>query len=132
MAVYHGRQGVIYLSTTGSGNASQVIKMNEWSIDRSTDTVEVTSFGDANKTYVQGLPDLKGTFSGFWDESESKPFTASNSNDGCKLYLYPASSATSKYWYGPAWLSVSMDVSVSDAVKLAGSFSANGSWGNTF
>lgn len=132
MSAYAGRKGVIYLSTTGSGNASTVIKMNAWTVNRTTDKIEVTAFGDANKTYVQGLPDVQGTFSGFWDDSESKPFTAAGSSDGVKLYLYPSSDSTSKYWYGPAWLDLSMEVGVNGAVSLSGSFAANGSWGNTF
>lgn len=131
MAAYAGRKGVVYLSTTGSGNASSVLKINQWTINRTTDKIEVTAFGDANKTYVQGLPDLQGTFSGFWDDGESKPFTAAASTDGVKMYLYPSSDAPSKYWYGPAWLDVSMDVGVSGAATISASFAANGSWGNT-
>lgn len=132
MAVYPGRNALVYLSTTGSGNATSVIKLNQWTLNRTTDKIETTSFGDANKTYVQGLPDLQGTFTGFWDDGESKPFTAAASTDGCKIYLYPSSNAIGKYWYGPAWLDVSMDTAVSSAVTISGSFAANGSWGNTF
>lgn len=132
MAVYPGRNGVIYLSTTGSGNATTVIHLNKWTLNRTADKIEVTSFGDANKTYVLGLPDIQGSFSGFWDDTESKPFTAAASTDGCKMYLYPSSSIPGKYWAGPAWLDVSMDTGVSDAVAISGNFAANGSWTNTF
>lgn len=96
-----------------------------------TDTVEVTSFGDVNKTYVQGLPDVSGQFSGFWNDLEDKLFQASSSADGCKIYLYMSADAPSKYFYGPAWLSVSITNSVSDAVKITGSFTANGPWKRT-
>ena len=129
MAVYAGRKGVVYLSTSGSGNATSVLKLTKWSLDQSTDKIEVTAFGDANKTYVQGLKDVKGSFSGFWDDTETKPFTAADSSDGCKMYLYPSSDAPTKYWYGPAWLDVSIDTGVADAVSISGSFAANGSWG---
>jgi hypothetical protein len=131
MSVYHGRKGVVYASTTGSGAATLVVSLTDWSLDMNTDTVEVTSFGDLNKTYVQGLPDINGQFSGFWNDTEDKIFTAASSTDGCKLYLYPSSDAPSKYFYGPAWLSVSVSTSVSDAVKISGSFSANGTWKRT-
>lgn len=132
MSAYAGRKGVLYMSTTGSGTASSVIKLNKWSINRTTDKLDVTSFGDANKTYVQGLPDVKGQLGGFWDDTESKPFTAAGSSDGCKLYLYPSSDAPTKYWYGPAWLDLSMDLGVSGTATISGSFAANGSWGNSF
>jgi len=132
MAVYPGRAGVIYLSTTGSGTATNVIKLNAWTLNKNTDKIEVTAFGDTNKTYVQGLPDIQGTFAGFWDDTESKPFTAATSTDGCKIYLYPAANAPSKFHSGPAWLDVSIDTSVSGAVQISGSFAANGAWASTF
>lgn len=129
MAVYAGRKGVVYMSTTGSGAATNVIKLNDWTINAATDKIEVTSFGDANKTYVQGLKDIQGSLAGFFDDTETKPFTAADSTDGCKLYLYPSSDATTKYWYGPAWLDYSIDVSVSGAITMTCNFAANGSWG---
>jgi len=128
MAVYPGRKGVIYLSTTGTGNAVNVVQLNAWTLNKSTDKIEVTSFGDVNKTYVQGLPDIQGTFSGFWNDTETKPFAAAASADGCKMYLYPSADKTTSYHFGPAWLDVSMDTSVSGAVAISGSFAANGAW----
>jgi hypothetical protein len=47
-----------------------------------------------------------------------------------KLYLYPSADAAGKYWYGPAWLDVSLDCGVAGAVAISGSFAANGAWGN--
>ena len=129
MAVYHGKSGVVYLSTTGTGTAQNVTSLSAWTLDLDTDLVETTAFGDANKTYVQGLRNIQGTISGFWNDAETKLFTASTSSDGCKLYLYPSANATTKYAYGPAWLSVSVDTGVGDAVTISADFSANGSWG---
>jgi hypothetical protein len=129
MAAYHGKSGVVYLSTTGSGNASQVIKLTEWSANMATDRVEVTAFGDTNKTYVQGLRDVTVTFNGVWDDTESKLFTGSTSTDGVKAYLYPSANAVSKYIYGPFWLDASIAVGVAAAVTVSGSMAANGSVG---
>jgi hypothetical protein len=129
VAIYHGRHGVVYLSTTGTGNASSVAKLTNWTLDMKTDKVDVTSFGDANKTYVQGLKDLSGTFAGFWQDSENTIFAAADSADGCKIYLYPSTDAPQYYWYGPAWLDASVETGVGDAVKVKGNFAANGSWG---
>lgn len=129
MAKYSGRKGVVYLSTSGTGNATAVIGLTSWSLDKSTDKIETTCFGDANKTYVQGLPDVKGSFAGSWDDLETKLAAAAASSDGCKLYLYPSSDKTAAYHYGPAWLDFSMNVDVNGAVKVSANFSANGSWG---
>lgn len=128
MAVYAGRKGVIYMSTTGSGVATNVIKLTHWTLDQSTDKIDVTSFGDANKTYVIGLKDVKGTFAGFFDDTEAKPFQAADSTDGVKLYLYPSADAPTKFWSGPAWLDVSIDTGVAATVSISGSFAANGAW----
>jgi hypothetical protein len=95
----------------------------------STDTAETTSFGDTNKTYVQGLPDIAVSFEGFYDDADSTLYTAAQSADGTRLYLYVSTNAASKYLYGPAWLNFSLDTAVSDAVKVTGSASANGAWG---
>jgi hypothetical protein len=129
MAAYHGKSGLVYISTTGTGAASALIRMNSWSLDQGTDKAEVTSFGDTNKNYVQGLPDISGSLGGFWDDTEDKLFQGALSGDGVKMYLYPSSLAISKYWYGPAWVDYSVEVGVGDAVSISGSFSAAGSWG---
>jgi hypothetical protein len=129
MARYPGRNALIYMSTSASGTASTTIALNAWTLDQATDKIEVTAFGDANKTYVQGLKDLKGTFSGFWDDTETKPFTGADSTDGVKLYLYPSSNKLTSYHYGTAWLDASMNTSVSGAVQISGSFAAASSWG---
>ena len=129
MARYHGQRGVVYASTTGAGAATSTVSLSAWTLDLATDKVEVTAFGDANKTYVQGLKDVKGTITGFLDDAGLSIFTGADSSDGIKLYLYPASSAPTVYWYGPAWLDMSINTSVSSAATLSGNFVANGSWG---
>lgn len=132
MSAYPGRQGVVYISTSASGTATNVIKLSAWSLNRETDKIEITSFGDSNKTYVQGLPDLKGSFSGFWDDSETKPFSAAASTDGCKVYLYPSATAPSKFASGTAWMDTSIEVGVNGAVSITSNFVAAGSWSINF
>lgn len=117
------------MSTTGSGAASSVTGINSWTLNSPTDVVETTAFGDTNKQYVQGLPDITGTLSGFWDDTVDTLYDAARSTDGVKLYLYPTSSVTTKYWYGPAWVDFSIDTAHDEAVTITGSFRANGSWG---
>ncbi len=117
------------MSTTGAGTASTVLALTTWSLDRTTDTIDVTSFGDSNKTYVQGLPDVKISFSGFWDDTETKLFSAADSTTPVKFYLYPSSSDTGAYHYGTAWVSASMSTAVSGAVQITGSAVAGGAWG---
>lgn len=129
MGAYAGRKGVVYMSTSGSGTAVSIVNLKSWSLSMPTDKIEVTAFGDANKKYVQGLPDATGDISGWWDNTSDDMYTASRSTDGVKLYLYPSSDASTKYWYGPAWIDFSINVDVTGAVEISASFVANGSWG---
>jgi hypothetical protein len=129
MARYHGGKAHLYLSATGTGTAVASIALSKWSLSKDTDKVDVTAFGDTNKQYVQGLPDVKGSISGWFDDTNDALFDASESTDGVKLYLYPSTLAPTVYHYGPAWLDASIDVPVSGAISISGNFMANGSWG---
>jgi hypothetical protein len=129
VAVYHGRKGLVYISASGTTAAASIGKLSSWSLDMPTDRVEVTAFGDSNKAYVQGLKDISGALAGFWDDTIDNLFAAADSTDGVKMYLYPSADAITKYWYGPAWLDMSVAVDVADAVKCSGTFAAAGAWG---
>jgi hypothetical protein len=130
VAKYSGRKGVVYFSTTGSGAAVNVANLSSWSLSFTTDRYETTSFGESNKTYVQGLPDVSGNIEGFFDDvTTAALFTASRSADGIKAYLYVSSDATGRYFYGPAWFDFSLANPVSGATTLSGTLAANGSWG---
>lgn len=127
MAAYHGKGGVVYVGV-GANAPSQVVRLSDWSIDMQTDMVEVTSLGDTQKNYVQGLMNLKGTFTGYYDDTEDKLFQTAESSTGGSMYIYPSALNTLRYFYGPAWLSVTITGSVKDAVKISCSFVANGAW----
>jgi len=119
----------VYLAIESStGVATSVIKLNSWTLNLATDKFDVTSFGDSNKTYVQGLKDIQGTISGFWDDTETKPFAGASSTNGVKLYLYPDSVTPTKYAYGIAWLDASIETPVGGAVTLSANFAAANSW----
>ena len=125
---YHAKAAVVYMSTSGTGDASELIGCTEWTLDMSTDTVEVTAFGDSNKTYVQGLPDISGTLAGFVRDDETKWFGAQGSTDGVKLYLYFSRQTPGRYAYGTAWFSLSLNNTVSSANEISGNFTAKGPW----
>lgn len=129
MARYHGRKGRVMLSTSGSDEAVAVIGLNAWSLSMATDKVEVTAFGDPNKVFVQGLPEVSGELSGFFDDTEDRLYLASRSADAVKMYLYPSEDCLTKYFYGTAWVDFSINTGVSEAVQISGSFSAAGAWG---
>ncbi len=128
MARYHGKKGVLYLSTTGTGNATNVAGLTRWSIDMSTDKVDVTAMGDTTKQSVQGLPAGTGTLSFWWDHAVNTVYTAAASADGAKFYLYPSSDAPTEYFYGACWVDYSVEAAVDGAVGVTANLAANGAW----
>jgi nitrous oxide reductase len=116
------------MSESGSGEAEKITGATEWTLDMSTDTVEVTAFGDANKSYVQGLKDVKGSVAGFVIEDQDQWFKAAASATAVKMYLYWSSQMTGKYAYGTAWFSISLSNQVSGANGITGNFIAAGPW----
>lgn len=123
----HGAAGSVWMSSTRAGATKLLMKITDWSLDMATDKVETTGLQDPNRTYVQGLKDIKGTIAAYWLGNDDTLFDASESPDGMMLYLYP-NQPSGYYWGGPAWLDVSIKVSVSDTVKVDANFSANGVW----
>lgn len=129
MSRYAGKTGLVYLSTSGTGAATSIAQLTNWTLDMTTDKLDTTCFGDTNKTYVASWKDIKGTFKGLWNDASDDIFTASDSSDGAKVYLYPASTAITKYFYGPAWVDASVQNDVNGRVEISGEFAANGAWG---
>lgn len=127
MAKYAGRKGRVMMAAS-SGGAAVTVGMAEWSLDMTSDRFEVTSFGDANKTYVQGLKDLSGSFSGFWDNADTTLFDAADAAGAVNMYVYPSTDAITLYWYGTAFVDASISVPVGGAVAINGSFAAASTW----
>jgi hypothetical protein len=128
MARYHGKNGRVYMSTTNAGAATSLGNVSDWSISFTRDQVETTSMGDSNKQYVMGMKDAKGTLSGFWDNAVDTLFTAAALDDSVRIFIYPAAIDT-KYWYGYAFVDVSVSSGVTAAVKTSCNFVAAGAWG---
>lgn len=125
MARIHGRRGRLYVGlASDSATAEPVAFLSAWSVKFETEKVDVTAFGDTNKTYLSGLPDAQGDFSGFYDDATVQLYTAASDGAARKFYLYPDNSSTSKYWFGTAIFDFNVDGDVAGAVKVAGGWAA--------
>jgi hypothetical protein len=123
MARLAGRNGRIYLSLTSGGTAEPVAYQASWSINFSTNKIDVTAMGDSNKVYVSGLQDAQGQFAGFYDDASVQAYTAATDGVARKVYIYPNIS-TAQYWFGTALTDFSVDSSVDGAVAVSSSWAA--------
>lgn len=126
----HGKNGAIYLTNSkGGAGASKVAAKSEWTLNLGRDYVDATTFGDTNKTYLTGLKDIQGTYSGLLDVSGDLLVNTSNS-DTIQIYLYADDRDGFEILvaYGPGLLDASINASNTDAIKTSGNFRASGNW----
>jgi len=128
----HGKNGAIYLGGAKGAGGIKVATKSSWTLQRNKDYVDATVFGEANKTYLAGLPNVQGNFAGILDVSGDLLFSASTS-DAQDLYLYAdddpfATASEVLVAHGPAFIDGSVDASNTDAVRITGEFRASGSW----
>lgn len=127
----HGSLGEVRMDPlgVGGGAAVAVASMNKWDADLSKDHVKVTCFGDPNQIYVDGLPDIKGTYAGCYDRVDGtvifgvifgtvKPY----------LQLVPSTLFPLEWFGGKATLDGKISVDAAGAVTIGGSFVAAGPW----
>jgi hypothetical protein len=128
---YAGRNAAVYISTSGTGAATSLLSGTDWTLNMETQTIDVTDFNSTNQEFIQGWPNRSGTLAGWWRDDEDKLFQAIESGDGCNIYLYPSKLAPSRTFYGPAWLSGTVETSVNGAVRFTGRFAPRGTWGRS-
>src|SRR5512143_538852 len=109
MARIAGRNGSLYMGLTSAGTPEPVAFLSNWALNFATDKIEVTAFGDTTKTYVSGLPDMQGTYSGFYDTATVQMYTAATDGVARKCYLYSTTATTTQYWYGTAIFDMNID-----------------------
>lgn len=125
MARRHGRNARMYVQMGPTGNAVPIAFQTNWSMDASTDKVDVTAFGDTNKVYVAGLPGATGSYSGFLDSDGNDLFEAAQDGIARKFYLYTdVLNDAGDYYFGTGFFDFSVATSVSGANTTSGSWSA--------
>jgi hypothetical protein len=130
LARYAGRKGRLYAGlASDSATAEPVAFLKSWSLDMSTDKIDVTALGDTNKVTVAGLPNASGDYAGFWDNATSQLFNAAVDGLARKFYLYPTTEVPTKYIWGTAFFDASLSTDVGGAVEISGSYEAASSVG---
>lgn len=124
MAKIAGRNAAIYLGATTSAAASPLTYQNSWSMSFTSDKIDVTSFGDTNKTYVVGIADATGEFSGFYDDASAQTYTAATDGLSRKFYLYPNSNTPTQYFFGTVFADMNVNGTVAGAVEVSATWNA--------
>lgn len=119
-----GRSGRVYMGLTSSGTAEPVAYQASWSINFTTNKIDVTAMGDSNKVYVAGLPDAQGQFAGFYDDATVQTYTAATDGVARKFYLYPTTASTSTYFFGTILPDMTIDATVDGAISVSASWAA--------
>lgn len=126
MARLHGRRGRLYVGLLNAAAAAEPVAfLREWEITFASDDVEVTAFGDTNKVYVAGLPDIGGSYSGWYDDATGQLYAAATDGIARKFYLYTNNDLTTQYWYGTASFDMSVSGAVDGGVSISGDWKAN-------
>lgn len=128
----HGYGGAIYIGGAVGSGGIRVATKTEWTFNRDRDYVDATVFGDTNKTYLAGLPNVQGTFAGLLDVSGDLMLNSATSGD-TTLYLYTSDgtvpgTTVHLLAHGPALIDATVNVSNTDAAKITGNYRASGAW----
>ena len=123
----HGRNARLYAGIASSAAVAEPISfIASFSINGSTDFVEVTALGDTGKIRVAGLPDNSGDFAGFYDTSTAQLYTAAVDGQARKAYFYTdvVTTPSTNYWWGTVLFDFSMKTGVSEGASISGKWVA--------
>ena len=131
MARIHGKHGQVSIDPAPASPADPKAlgDINDFTLDLSTQRVDVTCFGDTNIRRVTGLPDFAGTLGGFWNSMTSpKLFKVILSSLPAWLRLYPDITDPTYFFEGLANIDGSIKVSATGAVSFSGKWDAADNW----
>lgn len=125
MSRFAGRNGRVYLGIASAAATAEPLPfVAAWSVNFPTEKIPVTAMGDSRNTYLGGLADQTGDFSGFMDDSTAQTYTAAIDGQARKFYLYPDTTNTAKYFFGTIITDAQFNANVSGAAEMAASWSA--------
>lgn len=118
-----GKDGGVQIGSTS------ITFIDSWNLDATSETVDVTSYGDESRVRVQTFKDWTGGFSGTLDRTDAQQAALLDQfEDGTLAAVnLRLKDGASSYWYGSAVLSnMSVSSQVSDRVTVSFSFESAG------
>jgi hypothetical protein len=127
MAILTGRNGLVKYDPAGT-TPVEIISINAFTISWKTDKQDVSCFGDPNRVYVPGLPNVQGTVGGFWNSADVTLFEAALADVPGMLELTPNDTEPTFKFSGLAYLDADLDCKVDGAPTVSGTWMAAGPW----
>ena len=124
-----GRNAVIYFGATTAAQASPLTFAAQYSLNFSTNKIDVTAFQDRGKVVVAGLAAQSGDMRGWYDDAAAQTYTAAVDGLARKLYIYPNTNTATQYFFGTVFADFSSDSTVDGAATFSSSFEAASSDG---
>lgn len=127
MARITGRNARVYVAIASGGTAEPITFVKAFNINRSTDRIDVTAFGDRNKVKLQGLSDADGDASGYYDSATAQFYTAALDGVARPTYFYEdITQAGAHYDFGLAFWDMSKEFAVEAAGEVTATWAAAG------
>jgi len=127
----HGKTGQVQMDPAGGSTLVTLGDTNSWSLDASTERVDVTAFGDTNKQKRAGLPEYGGNLGMWWNAvatSGPRYFAAILAGIPVTLRLIPNTADPTVYFQGLANVDGGLNVSATGAISSGGKWDAAGNW----
>lgn len=126
MATNYGYDGMIRLGSTIAASWA-AINITKWNMSVETDALEITDFGDKDRTYVPGLRNVTATFEGYYDEAAAAHdyvtdgISSTGTPRSVAVLLLYQNGTTKKGWRGTGVVTnVSIDVPFDGIQTISG------------
>lgn len=97
-----------------------------FSLDVSFPTADVSGMGDDWATFIRGMLAFTGTVDGPLDTASKTAWDASVATSERKFYLYPDKTQLTLYYYGTAWVDVSVKGGTTSPVTFSSKLTGTG------
>lgn len=120
MATTKGSTGVIKLAVSG-GSVAAMGEVRSYTLTQSADTIEDTTMGDSNRTYVSSLK--TGTLSAevYWDDADAVQLVM-DAAASVIFEVYPTGAGTGEKYYTGGGIVTSNEITASFDGMVEGSF----------
>ena len=96
MAIHKGSEGTVHVGTDA------IAEIKSYSVEETSDTIEVTTMGDGFRDYLPSLTSFSGSIDVFWDESDTAQQALQPSTEITLKFYVEGADTGDKYYTGTA------------------------------